>query len=225
VLAFEMNLASGTALQREFPSFCAYSDQMGLAPPQNIQDEARNWQYHAFGSNGKCLMLFRLLVISLIMPVFTEVCVAEESRDIKAFVQDAFHKNIEEVKKGIYCAALSCDFEIESFFATEIAPQTYQMSASGWLEGTIPGLKGSAKRKVGLTGSYTRGTCIFKDVKTIFDITTNNNGWGASRIEGVFKRIEIPKAVVLTKEDCKKVDDFIVSASSPGVQDAEPSHL
>jgi hypothetical protein len=170
-------------------------------------------------------MPFRLLVISLVLPVFSEICVAEESRDIKAFVQDAFHNNIEEVKKGIYCAALSCDFEIESFFATEIAPQTYQLSATGWLEGTIPGLRGSAKRKVGLIGSYTRGTCIFKDVKTIFDITTNNNGWGASRIEGVFKRIEIPKAVVLTKEDCKKVDDFIAAAPSAGAPDAVPNHL
>jgi hypothetical protein len=156
---------------------------------------------------------FRPLIVSLILLVFDRFCMAAETRDIKDFVKAAFHDNIEDVKKGIYCAAISCDFEVENFLATEVAPQTYELSATGWLEGTIPGLKGSAKRTVGLTGSYTRGTCVFKDVKTIVDVSTNNNGWGASRIEGLFKRIEIPKAVILTKEDCKKVDDFIFAAS------------
>jgi hypothetical protein len=66
---------------------------------------------------------------------------------------------------------------------------------------------------MGLTGSYTRGTCIVKDLKPIFDTTTNNNGWGASKIEAVFKRIDIPTVVVLAPEDCKKVDSFIFAAS------------
>jgi hypothetical protein len=66
---------------------------------------------------------------------------------------------------------------------------------------------------MGLTGSYTRGTCIVKDLKPVFDTTTNNNGWAASKIEAVFKRIEIPTAVVLAPEDCKKVDTFIFQSS------------
>lgn len=134
-------------------------------------------------------------------------------RDIKVFVKEGFHERIEGLKTGIYCAALSCDFDIESFTATETIPQTYALATTAWLKGTIPGLKGSAKRTVGLTGSYTRGTCIIKDIKPILDETSNNNGWGASKIEAVFKRIEIPKTIVLTKADCEKVDNFIAASS------------
>jgi hypothetical protein len=134
------------------------------------------------------------------------------TRDLKAFIKDAFKDKIEQVQTGIYCRAFSCQFEVETFLATETDPKTYAISATGWLEGTIPGFKGSARRTVGLIGSYTRGTCIVKDLKPIVDETTNNNGWGASRIESVFKRIEIPVAVVLTPEDCRKVDSFIFEA-------------
>ncbi len=137
---------------------------------------------------------------------------AEGPRDIKAFVKDAFKAKIEAIKSGIYCRTFSCDFEVESFFATETDPKTYALSTSGWLEGTIPGLKGSARRAVGLTGTYTRGTCIVKDLKPVFDVTTNNNGWAASKIEAVFKRIDIPTIVVLTPEDCRKVDSFIFAS-------------
>ena len=66
---------------------------------------------------------------------------------------------------------------------------------------------------MGLTGSYTRGTCIVKDLKPIFDTTSNNEGWGASRIEAVFKRIAIPAVVVLSPEDCQKVDSVIFASS------------
>ncbi|MBT3069909.1 hypothetical protein KKP04_03380 [Rhodomicrobium sp. Az07] len=132
-----------------------------------------------------------------------------EPREIRSFVKKVFEEKIEDIKTGIYCRAFSCEFEVESFFATETDPKTYALSTTGWLEGTIPGLDGSARRAMGLTASYTRGTCIVKDVKPIFDKTTNNNGWGASKVEAVFKRIEIPTIVVLTPEDCKKVDEFI----------------
>jgi hypothetical protein len=138
---------------------------------------------------------------------------AAETKDIKEFVKQAFEEQIEAVKAGIYCRALSCEFEVETFFATETDPKTYALSTTGWLEGTIPGLHGSARRSVGLTGSYTRGTCIVKELKPIYDTVTNNSGWGASRIESAFKRIQIPVTVVLTPEACKKVDEFIFVAS------------
>jgi len=138
---------------------------------------------------------------------------AEETKDLKEFVKEAFSAKIEAVKNGIYCRAFSCQFEVETFSAVETEPKTYVISTTGWLEGTIPGLHGSARRAMGLTGSYTRGTCIVKDLKPIFDTTTTNNGWGASKIEAVFRRIEIPTAVVLTPGDCQKVDQFIFAAS------------
>jgi hypothetical protein len=134
---------------------------------------------------------------------------ASEPRDIKAFVSEAFAAKIDAITKGIYCRALSCDFQIETLYATETDPQTYAISATGYLEGTIIGLHGSAKRSVGLTASYTRGTCIVKNVQSIYDQTTKNDSWGASRVESLFKDIEIPKIVVLSPEDCRKVDSFI----------------
>ncbi len=155
-----------------------------------------------------CFALLAALCPSLAGPAF-----AQGPRDIKPFVKDAFKAKIEDIKSGIYCRAFSCEFEVESFFATETIPKTYALSTSGWLEGTIPGLKGSARRAMGLTGTYIRGTCIVKDLKPVFDVTTNNNGWGASKIEAVFKRIDIPTIVVLAPEDCKKVDSFIFAAS------------
>ncbi len=158
-------------------------------------------------------MLFRYALAAALSCTLAAPAPAEEPRDIKEFVKEAFKAKIEEVKSGIYCRAFSCQFEVESFYATETDPKTYALSTSGWLEGTIPGLKGSARRTVGLTGTYTRGTCIVKDLKPIFDTTANNNGWGASRIEAVFKRIVIPAVVVLTPEDCMKVDSFIFAAS------------
>lgn len=160
------------------------------------------------------ILLFRLAFIAALSSWLAGSCLASGPKDIKEFVKQAFHEQIEAIKSGIYCRALSCEFEVETFFATETDPKTYALSTTGWLEGTIPGLKGSARRSVGLTGSYTRGTCIVKDLKPIFDTVTNNNGWGASRIESVFKRITIPSTVVLRPEDCVKVDSFIFQASS-----------
>jgi hypothetical protein len=157
--------------------------------------------------------LFRFLIVTSFSLIPFSPCLGAEARDLKEFVKDAFSAKIAAIKSGIYCRALSCNFEVESFFATETDPKTYVISTSGWLEGTIPGLHGSARRAMGLTGSYTQGTCIVRDLKAIFDNTTNNNGWGASRIEGVFKRIEIPKAVVLSPEDCNRVERFIFAAS------------
>jgi hypothetical protein len=159
------------------------------------------------------MMLCRYALAAMLSCAAAAPSSAVESKDIKEFVKDAFKTKIEEIKAGLYCRAFSCQFEVESFYATETDPKTYALSTSGWLEGTIPGLKGSARRAMGLTGSYTRGTCIVKDLKPIFDATTNNNGWGASKIEAVFKRIPIPAIVVLTPEDCKKVDAFIFAAS------------
>lgn len=134
-------------------------------------------------------------------------------RDIKAFIKEVFKTKIEAIKSGVYCRALSCEFEVETFIVTEIGPKTYALSMSGWLEGTIPGLKGSARRAVGLTGGYIKGTCIVKDLKPVFDVTTNNNGWGASKIEAAFGYIEIPKMVVLAPEDCTRVDSFLAASS------------
>jgi len=133
--------------------------------------------------------------------------------DLKEFVKGAFQDQIDNIKSGIYCRAFSCNFEIESFYASETDPKTYGLSTSGWLEGTIPGLKGSAKRAVGLTGTYTRGTCIVKDLKPVYDTVTNNNGRGATKIESAFKSIQIPTTVVLKPDTCAKVDAFILQAS------------
>ncbi len=157
--------------------------------------------------------LFRFALAAAFSSTLAGLAFAQGPRDIRVFVKDAFKTKIEAIKSGIYCRAFSCEFEVESFFATETDPKTYALSTSGWLEGTIPGLKGSARRAMGLTGKYTRGTCIVKDLQPVFDVTTNNNGWGASKIEAVFKRIDIPKIVVLTPEDCQKVDSFIVASS------------
>lgn len=157
--------------------------------------------------------LFRLTTAAAFSLAAAGASLAVETKDIKDFVKEAFKDQIEAVKSGVYCRALSCNFEVETFFATETDPKTYALSTSGWLEGTIPGLKGAARRSMGLTGSYTRGTCIVKDLKPIFDTVTNNNGWGASKIESVFKRIQIPATVVLTPEACQKVDSFIFQSS------------
>jgi hypothetical protein len=154
-------------------------------------------------------VLFRLALAATVCTGLASFGFAASSRDIKEFVKAAFQEEIEAVKTGIYCRALSCDFEVETFFATETDPKTYALSTTGWLEGTIPGFQGSARRSMGLTGSYTRGTCIVKDLKPIFDTVTNNNGWGASKVESVFKRIEIPAIVVLTPDACQKVDTYI----------------
>ncbi len=158
-------------------------------------------------------LLSRLALMCALSFGLCGICLAGEAKDIKDFVKQAFRAQIEAVKSGIYCRALSCEFEVETFFATETDPKTYALSTSGWLEGTIPGLKGSARRSVGLTGIYTRGTCVVKDLKPIFDTTSNNNGWGSSKVEAVFKRINIPKIVVLSPSDCQKVDSFIFQAS------------
>mgnify|MGYP005818779909 CR=1 FL=1 len=132
-----------------------------------------------------------------------------DPRDIKEFVKEAFADKIEAITSGIYCQALSCEFQIDTLYATETGPRTYAISATGYLEGTIIGLSGSARRSVGLTANYTRGTCIVKDVQSIYDEITKNDGWGSSRVESLFKSIEIPKIVVLSPEDCVKVDSFI----------------
>jgi hypothetical protein len=157
--------------------------------------------------------LLCLALMATFSPSLAGPPVGDGPRDIKVFVKDAFKPKIDGIKSGIYCRAFSCEFEVETFFATETNPKTYALSTSGWLEGTIPGLKGSARRAMGLTGTYIRGTCIVKDLKPTFDVTTNNNGWGASKIEAVFKRIDIPTIVVLTPDDCKKVDSFIFASS------------
>jgi hypothetical protein len=162
---------------------------------------------------GPMTVFFRFVLIAALTSGISSIGLAAGPMDLKDFIKQTFQEKIEAVKSGIYCRALACNFEVESFFATETDPKTFAISTTGWLEGTIPGLKGSARRAMGLTGSYTQGTCIVKDLKAIFDTTTNNNGWGASRIESAFKRIEIPATVVLTPEDCQKVDAFIFQQS------------
>jgi len=155
--------------------------------------------------------LFVLAVITLLAPA---AAWGAEQKDIKEFVKKDFRDRIDGLKTGIYCKAFSCDFDIDRFIAEELEPQTYKLETVAWLKGTIPGLKGSAKRTLNLIGSYTKGTCIVKDIKAASDVTENNNGWGASKIESVFKGIEIPKHMVLTKEDCAKVDGFISSTQA-----------
>ncbi len=160
--------------------------------------------------------IFRLAIVAALSTWCTGMSMAASPLDLKEFVKGAFQDQIDNIKSGIYCRAFSCKFEIESFYATETDPKTYALSTSGWLEGTIPGLKGSAKRAIGLTGSYTRGTCIVKDLKPVYDTVTNNNGWGATKIESAFKSIHIPTTVVLKPETCAKVDAFILQASYSG---------
>ena len=152
---------------------------------------------------------FRLAIVAVFGAWLTGPGSAAGPMDLKEFIKEAFQDQIDNIKSGIYCRAFSCNFEVESFYATETDPKTYALSTSGWLEGTIPGLKGSARRSVGLTGSYTQGTCIVKDLKPVYDNVTNNNGWGATKIEAVFKRINVPVTVVLTPEVCAKVDAFV----------------
>jgi hypothetical protein len=190
-------------------------EQIELAPAGKILNEAifMRVSLDLRKPVSAMLMLFRYALAAMLSCALAAPSSAVESKDIKEFVKEAFKAKIDEVKSGIYCRAFSCQFEVDTFYATETDPKTYALSTSGWLEGTIPGLKGSARRTMGLTGSYTRGTCIVKDLKPIFDATTNNNGWGASKIEAVFKRIDIPAIVVLSPEDCKKVDTFIFTAS------------
>jgi hypothetical protein len=156
---------------------------------------------------------FRLAIVAGLSAWCAGLSMAAGPMDLKDFVKGAFQDQIDNIKSGIYCRAFSCNFEIESFYATETDPKTYALSTSGWLEGTIPGLKGSAKRAMGLTGTYTRGTCIVKDLKPVYDNVTNNNGWGATKIESAFKSIQVPTTVVLKPETCAKVDAFILQAS------------
>ncbi len=158
-------------------------------------------------------LFFRVATVAVLSVWLTGLSIAAGPIDLKEFIKQAFEDQIEAIKSGIYCRAFSCNFEVETFYATETDPKTYAISTSGWLEGTIPGLKGSARRSMGLTGTYTRGTCIVKDLKPVYDTVTNNNGWGATKIESVFKRILVPPAVVLTPETCAKVDAFIFQAS------------
>ncbi len=156
---------------------------------------------------------FRLAIVAALSAWLTGVSAAAGSMDLKEFVKEAFQDQIDNLKGGIYCRAFSCNFEVDTFFVTETDPKSYVLAASGWLEGTIPGLKGSARRSVGLTGSYTRGTCIVKDLKPVYDNVTNNNGWGATKIEAAFKRIQVPATVVLTPEVCAKVDAAVPQES------------
>ena len=159
-------------------------------------------------------LFFSLALAAAISLGATGASLAVETRDIKDFVKEAFKEQIDTVKSGMYCRAFSCEFEVETFYATETDPKTYALSMSGWLEGTVPGLKGSARRAMGLTASYTPGTCVVKEIKPIFDNLTNNNGWGASRIKSAFKRIQVPPTVVLTPEMCEKVNSFFFEPPS-----------
>ena len=161
---------------------------------------------------------FRLAIVAAFSAWLTGPGIAAGSMDLKEFIKEAFQDQIDNIKSGIYCRAFSCNFEVNSFFVTETDPKSYVLSASGWLEGTIPGLKGSARRSVGLTGSYTRGTCIVKDLKPVYDNVTNNNGWGATKIEAAFKHVQIPPTVVLAPDICTKVD----AAVSEPPQNAQP---
>jgi len=168
--------------------------------------------------------IFRLAVVAALCTWLAGTGLAAGPIDLKEFVKQAFQDQIDGIKSGIYCRASSCDFEVESFYATETDPKTYAISASGWLEGTVPGLKGSARRSMGLTGTYTLGTCIVKDLKPVYDTVTNNNGWGASKIEAVFKRILVPATVVLTPAVCAKVDAFISQPPEPPVLQPTEHH-
>ena len=165
---------------------------------------------------GLMTFFFRLAIVAAFSAWLTGPGIAAGSMDLKEFIKEAFQDQIDNIKSGIYCRAFSCNFEVESFFVTETDPKSYVLSASGWLEGTIPGLKGSARRSVGLTGSYTRGTCIVKDLKPVYDNVTNNNGWGATKIEAAFKHVQVPATVVLAPEVCAKVDAAVSEPPQSG---------
>lgn len=156
-------------------------------------------------------LLSRTAPLALAAAAFASAAMAQQFQDIAVFVKAVFHDEIDKVKKGIYCRALECEFEIQSFSVAPTEAKTYALTSVGWLQGTIPGLKGSAKRTLILTATYTRGTCIVKDVTPISDVTESNNGWGASRIVSAFKGIAIPRFVIMTPQDCNKVEDFLAN--------------
>jgi hypothetical protein len=151
-----------------------------------------------------------LLVIACALPSVPSL--AGGVKDGKAFVSATFQAQIEDLKKGTYCSALSCEFGIEKVVATESGPKSYDIAATAWLKGTIPKLHGSTKRTVSLTGAYSRGSCVVKDLKVVSDNTENNNGWGATGIGKLFKQIPIPRELKLSKTDCDRVDDYLFNS-------------
>ncbi len=153
-----------------------------------------------------------LLAVStaLIVSLQTTAVLSDE---LKTIVKQAYRDRIDDLTNGVYCKAISCEFDIEAFAIEETAPFTYRLDTTVWLKGTIPGLQGSAKREITFTGYYTRGTCIVKDVKAIVDTTEDNNGWGASRIAGIFRTAPLPANLYLEPSDCKKADLYLTKPS------------
>lgn len=157
----------------------------------------------------------RILVCgaAVLLVLAASVSVAGETKDVKGFLETAFQDRIEGIKKGIYCSTLSCEIDVEMATATQTEPKTFVIATTGSLRGSIPGLKGSAKRTLSLIGSYVLNTCIVKDIKAIVDVTENNKGWGASRIEKGFKGLSVPSTYIMSMDDCIKVDQFLESLS------------
>jgi hypothetical protein len=150
------------------------------------------------------------LLTTLIMTATAPAAMA----DLRSQIKDAYQDRIKDITSGIACRALSCEVDLERISIVETAPATYKIDATGWLQGTVPGLKGSAKRTVTVTASYTKGTCIIKDVKVLSDETTDNNGWGASRIASALKSPTIQPTFFLKPDDCKKADVLLTTPAA-----------
>jgi hypothetical protein len=145
----------------------------------------------------------------LLFALYGALGTAASAEDMRSAVKEAYRERIGEFTTGFYCKALSCEFDIEWFALRRIAESTFEFETTAWLKGTIPGLRGSAKRTVNLKGTYTRGTCILKDVRAISDTIEDNNGWGASRVASIFKSAPIPPHLVMEPDDCRKADVYL----------------
>lgn len=132
-----------------------------------------------------------------------------EARDVTEFANTVFRERVNAVIKSLYCKALSCELVIERVRAAKTSDQTFLVSGGGYLRWTIPGVGTSVRRSLSLAASYTRGTCVVKDVKTISDVSENNNGWGASRLQNALAGLAVPANVILEPQDCAKVDQII----------------
>jgi len=131
-----------------------------------------------------------------------------EVRDVTVLANEVFRERVNAVIKSLYCKALSCELVVERVRATKQGDQTFQISGAGYLRWTVPGVGTSARRSLTLAATYTRGTCVVKDVKTVLDVTENNNGWGATRLQNALSGIAVPLNVVLEPGDCAKVDQI-----------------
>ncbi len=129
--------------------------------------------------------------------------------DITPFILEAFGPRLDDLKSGFYCRTFSCETAIEKATVNPVRANVFSLAATGSLQGTIPLLKGSAKRTLDVSGTYTLGSCTVTDVKTLADKVENNSGRGASRVENTLKGLAVPTEIKLKTEDCTKLDTYL----------------